>query len=375
MTIDSPDVPSAPVATTLPRGLSVLLALAAAVVTAAGVALCAWLTGPVFLAVVIVIVVHPLQARLRRAGWPTWATVGALLVVVYGLVLVLSATVVLSLARLGTLLTVYTAEANALLGSALATLAGYGIGPEQLRSILSGLDANRLVPLVTGLLRGVGGLAGNLVFLLSLLLFLVIESTGVDARLERLGRPRLALGRFAHGTRRFITVTTVIGLITGAVDAVILWSLGIPVALLWGVLVFITNYIPYIGFWIGAAPPAVLALLTGGVPLFVAVVAVFLVVNFVLTSLVQPYYVGDAVDLSISVVLVSLVFWAWLIGPVGAVLAVPLTLFVKCLLIDADPRTSWASALIGAGAAQRPDPDPAGAAVAEPDGRRSGDDR
>ena len=88
---------------------------------------------------------------------------------------------------------------------------------------------------------------------------------------------------------------------------------------------------------------------------FVVVVVVFLVVNFVLTSLVQPYYVGDAVDLSISVVLISLVFWAWLIGPIGAVLAVPLTLFVKCLLIDADPRASWATALIGAGgSAPRP---------------------
>ena len=152
-----------------------------------------------------------------------------------------------------------------------------------------------------------------------------------------------------RGTRRFIAVTTVIGLATGAVDALILWWLGIPVALLWGVLVFVTNYIPYIGFWIGAAPPAILAVLVGGVQLFVIVLVVLLVVNFVLTSLVQPYYVGDAVDLSITLVLVSLVFWAWLLGAVGAILAVPLTLFVKCLLVDADPRARWASAFLGAG--------------------------
>lgn len=339
------DVRSVP----LPRGVVVLLGVAAAVIAAAGVAVTAWLIAPVFLAVVIVIVVHPVQGRLRRAGWPTWATVVALLVVIYGLVLALSATVVLSAARLATLLTTYTTEANALLASGLATLAGFGIGPEQLRAVLVGLDAQRLVPLVTGLLRGVGGLAGNLVFLLSLLLFLAIESTGIEARLDRLGSARAGLARFAHGTRRFITVTTAIGLITGAVDAVILWWLGIPVAVLWGVLVFVTNYIPYIGFWIGAAPPAVLALLVGGVPLLLVVVVVFLVVNFVLTSLVQPYYVGDAVDLSISVVLVSLIFWAWLLGPVGAVLAVPLTLFVKSLLVDDAPEAGWARALLGAG--------------------------
>ncbi|MHC1562543.1 AI-2E family transporter [Actinomycetospora sp. C-140] len=308
------------------------------------------LIAPVFLAVavVVVVVVHPLQARWQRAGWPSWATVLGLLVAVYGVVLALSATVVFSLARLATLLSGYTAEANALLNSALATLAGYGVGPEQLRALISGLDTQRFVPIVTGLLRGVGGLAGNLLFLLSLLLFLVIESTGIGDRLERLGPRRAALSRFAHGTRRFITVTTMIGLITGAVDAVILWWLGIPVAVLWGVLVFVTNYIPYLGFWIGAAPPAILALLVARPPLLVAVIVVFLVVNFVLTSLVQPYYVGDAVDLSISLVLISLVFWAWLLGPVGAVLAVPLTLFVKCLLVDDDPSAQWVQALVGA---------------------------
>ena len=338
----------------LPRGLTVLLALAAAVIVAAGIAATAWLIAPIFLAIVIVIVVHPLQVRLRAAGWRGWATVLVMLIAVYGLVVALSATVVISLARLATVLTGYAAEANALLTSALGALAGYGIGPEQLRALLSGLDAGRAVPIVTGLLAGVGGLAGNLVFLLSLLLFLVIESTAVGARLDGLGERRAALDRFAHGTRRFIAVTTVIGLITGAVDAVILWWLGIPVAVLWGVLVFVTNYIPYIGFWIGAAPPAILALLVGGFPLFLVVLAVFLVVNFVLTSLVQPYYVGDAVDLSISLVLVSLVFWAWMIGPVGAVLAVPLTLFAKCLLVDADPRASWASALIGAAPRKEP---------------------
>ncbi|MCE0767630.1 AI-2E family transporter [Pseudonocardia kujensis] len=87
--------------------------------------------------------------------------------------------------------------------------------------------------------------------------------------------------------------------------------------------------------------------------LLLVVLAVFLVVNFILTSLVQPYYVGDAVDLSVTVVLVSLVFWAWLTGPAGAVLAVPLTLFAKCLLVDLDPDARWAAAWLGSGRATR----------------------
>ena len=114
-----------------------------------------------------------------------------------------------------------------------------------------------------------------------------------------------------------------------------------------GLLVFITNYIPYIGFWIALVPPMLLALLTGGWELTAVVIALFTVVNFVLTSLIQPKYVGDAVGISVTVTLVALVFWGWLLGAIGAVLAVPLTLLVKALLVDVDPRANWVNAVLG----------------------------
>ena len=73
----------------------------------------------------------------------------------------------------------------------------------------------------------------------------------------------------------------------------------------------------------------------------------FTVVNFVLTSVIQPKYVGDAVGISVSLTLVALVFWGWLLGTVGAVLAVPLTLFAKALLVDVNPQVRWANAILG----------------------------
>ena len=137
-------------------------------------------------------------------------------------------------------------------------------------------------------------------------------------------------------------VNTVFGLVTGLVDTVMLALLGVPLALLWGLLVFITNYIPYIGFWIGLVPPVLLALLTGGWELAAVVFVLYTVVNFVLTSVIQPKYVGDAVGISVSLTLVALVFWGWVLGTIGAVLAVPLTLFAKALLVDVDPHVRWA---------------------------------
>ena len=112
------------------------------------------------------------------------------------------------------------------------------------------------------------------------------------------------------------------------------------------ILAFITNYIPNIGFVFGLVPPALLALLTGGWPLLVAVIVVYCVFNLVIQSLIQPRFIGDSVGLSATVTFVALLFWAWVLGPLGALLAVPLTLLVKALLVDIDPRARWADALL-----------------------------
>ena len=252
----------------LPRTLVILLELAAAVVVAGGIRAAAWLVAPVFLALVIVITVHPVHARLRARGLPSWAATILLVLAVYGVLVVLAGVVVVSVARLATLLPSYAAEVNALLASATAELARFGVGAAQLREIAGTLNYGRLVGIVSGLLLGITSLLGNLVFLLSLLLFLSIEASGAGTRLALLARDRAPIAAaftgFTRATRRYMGVNTVFGLLTGLVDAVVLALMGVPLAVLWGLLVFITNYIPYIGFWIALVPPVLLALLTGG---------------------------------------------------------------------------------------------------------------
>jgi AI-2 transport protein TqsA len=264
---------------------------------------------------------------------------------------VLAGVVVVSVARLATLLPQYADNANALLASVISGLAEFGVGIDQMRALTASLNYGKVLSLASGLLLGITSLLGNLVFLLSLLLFLSIEASGAQTRLALIAEDRApiadALCQFSRATRRYIGVNTVFGLLTGIVDALALMLLGVPLALLWGLLVFITNYIPYVGFWIALVPPTLLALLIGGWPLTAVVITLFTVVNFVLTSLVQPKYVGDAVGISVTVTLVALVFWGWLLGAIGAVLAIPLTLLTKALLVDVDPRAGWVDALLG----------------------------
>jgi AI-2 transport protein TqsA len=342
-------VPTGPA---LPRLFVVLVGGAAAVILVVGLRSLAWLIGPLLLALVVVITVRPVETWLRRRGLPGWLSSTVLVLLVYAVVAALAGTILVSLARLATVLPGYRAEAAALVGDLVGQLAALGIGVVPIRELAAGLDLGRVAGVAAGVLSGVVGLAGSLVFLFSLLLFLAIESGGFRAKLGVLAgvRPAVAgvLGDFVRGTRRFLVVTTVFGLLTAVVDTVVLLALGVPLAVLWGLLAFITNYIPYVGFFIGVVPPALLALLEGGPGLALVVVVIYLVVNFVLCSLVQPRYIGDAVGLSLTVVFLSLGFWAWLLGPLGAVLAIPLTLLVKALLVDVDPRAAWLGDLLSA---------------------------
>jgi AI-2 transport protein TqsA len=330
------------------------------VVVLAGVQATAWLLGPAFMALIVVIAVSPVQGWLRRRGWPGWATSLVVVILVYAILFGLALGIIVSVGRLATELPKYASTAQGLVTSATAHLAALGIGPEQLQQAASSLDLGKLAGVLGALLGSVAGLATNFVFLLALLLFLSVEAGGMGDRFALIAqdRPQIvkALGHSAWGTRQYLLVTTVFGFIVAVLDSVALALLSIPLAVTWGLLSFITNYLPNVGFIIGVIPPALLALLTGGPELMVIVIIVYCGINFVVQSIIQPRFIGDAVGLSVTLTFVALVFWAWLLGPLGAILAIPLTLMCKALLVDVDPQARWADVLLRASATD-PDPD------------------
>jgi AI-2 transport protein TqsA len=335
----------------LPRGLTLLLGGAAAIVLIAGLRELAFLVGPIFLAFVIVSLVYPLHHRMQSRGLPKVVALLLLLLAIYGVVISLAAILAYSIARLASILPDYAASARSVLDGLVSWLSTVGIDRAQLSEVAGVLDVNRLAGYLTRLLRSLISFGANVVFLLSLLLFLGVESTGIGQRLQPLlaTRPRTfqALVDFTTKTRRFLGVTTVFAVLVGVADTLLLLWLDVPLAPLWGLLAAVCNYIPYVGFIIGLVPPALLSLLEGGWQQMLLVIIAYIVLNSLLTSLIPPYFVGDAVGLSMVITLVSVIFWAWVLGPLGAVLAVPLTLLVKAVLIDADPRAAWAEAIVG----------------------------
>ncbi|MEV4314023.1 AI-2E family transporter [Actinocrispum sp. NPDC049592] len=336
----------------LPRALVLLLGTASAVITVAGLRSVAWLVTPILLALIIVIVVSPAHNRLRRIGFPSWAATLVMVLLVYGTLVAFAIVTFVSIAQLAATLPRYADRVGGIVHDVSVVLGRFGVSPGEVRDALSGLDFGRILPYVGSIVRDLTGLTTSLVFLLALLLFLSMEATGVDVRLTEIGgdRPHIsvALRSFARKTRSYLIVTTVFGFVIAVFDSVALALLGIPLPVLWGLLSFVTNYIPNIGFLMGLIPPAALALLAGGWQLMLVVILIYWAVNFVVQSLIQPIYVGDSVGLSSVMAFVSLVFWAWVLGPLGALLAIPVTLLVMALLVDIDPQARWAGALLRA---------------------------
>lgn len=343
------NVPLPPPAQGLPRGVVVLVGLAAAVVVVAGMRAASSLVGPTFLALVVVIAVHPMRVWLARR-FPSWVATLICLVVIYTLAIGLAITLVLSAARLATLLPDYQDDLDDLLSSLTGWLHHLGISADQVGNMKEGVDLSRLTGLISTVLGDLLGLTSALFLILAVVLFMAIDSGAFPRHLAAAAeaRPRLveALTDFAHGTRRYLVVSTVFGLIVAVLDTVALALLDVPAPLLWGLLAFLTNYIPNIGFVIGLVPPALLALLDGGVGQMLAVVAVYCVLNLIIQSGIQPRVVGDSVGLSTTLTFVSLVFWTWVIGPLGAILAIPLSLLVRAVLLDADPSSGWLRPLV-----------------------------
>jgi AI-2 transport protein TqsA len=334
----------------LPRGLIILLGVAAALIVALGMRQFSNILGPVFMALVLSIAVHPVHRLAARYHLPAWLGMILSLIAVYAIVFGLFAILVIAGIQFASLLQSYGPQFQAFLRQASQVLQSVGISQDKLQDFVNELSPSRLVGVASGLLGGLAGVLSDVFFLIVLLFFTVVDAGDFASKLARApvhGR-RLAqvFDRFARGSRQYLAVATVFGAIVAFCDLIALWILDIQYAWLWALLAFITNYIPNIGFVIGLVPPTIIALLDKDVVTAIIVVVVYCVLNFVIQTIIQPRVVGVTVGLSATLSFLSLIVWATILGASGAFLAIPLSLLVKALLIDVDPEQTWVSPLL-----------------------------
>jgi len=340
---------SLPASFTPSRTTLLLLSSAALVVVIGGVKAANGVVTPVLLSLALTVVFYPLRQRLERK-MPRWVASVILLLAAVGVLLVMALSIVISIGRLAQLTTQYASEMDGIVSDISDALNNAGVGSDQSDAAASALDPARLVDLATSVLSSILGVLSSLFLVVTLLAFMAFDSAQVGrlAAGARAYRPHMvdALANFCSGTRSYLGVSAVFGLIVAVIDSVLLYLLGVPGAFVWGVLAFVTNFIPNIGFVIGIIPPALIALLEGGPGLMLAVIVLYCLVNLVLQSFIQPRYVGEAVGLSTTLTMVSLTFWTFVLGPVGALLSVPMSLLFRAVLVEADPDGQWRMPLI-----------------------------
>jgi AI-2 transport protein TqsA len=329
----------------LPRATVILLGLAAFVIVTFGIGAMRGVVGPVFFALVLTICVHPARRWLEGRGVPRGLATIVAILAVFGLLAGFFAALVFALAQFTALLPQFAPQIQDAVAQFGSFLSSIGFGPEQINTIIDGFEPSRAADLISAVLGGISGIVFGLVVLLTLLILMALDATFVPAILRQMQirRPTLvvALASFGRSVRRYMVMTTLLGVAQGVLNWLALLVLQVPGAALWGLLSFICSFIPNIGYFIAIIPPLVFGYLVGGIPTVIAVIVVYGIVNAVVQSIVQPRVVGNAVQLSQSITFASVLFWAVVLGAIGAILAVPLTLLARTILVDADPAMAW----------------------------------
>jgi predicted PurR-regulated permease PerM len=218
--------------------------------------------------------------------------------------------------------------------------------------LLEYFDPGAAMRFVGKTLTRLGGVLTNAFFILLTVIFMLLEASSFPDKLRAMlgtTNPTLAnFERITNDVKGYMARKTLVSLATGICIAIWLAVLGVNHPLLWGLLAFFLNFVPNIGSIIAAIPAVLLAFIQLGVGSALLTALGFLAVNTVIGSVIEPRFMGRGLGLSTLVVFLSLVFWGWVLGPVGMLLSVPLTLTVK-IALESNEDTRWIAILLGSG--------------------------
>ncbi len=333
-----------------PPALAVVAGLAASVVVLIGMREFADMLAPFFLTISLFIAAYPIQPKLVAAGVPRVVAAVLLGMLVFTILGLFFYALTWSITQLVTELPKYQAQFWDLYRETVAWLGTWGVSETEVSKQLQQLSPASFAGILQSLLREVTSVATLLVVIITMIFMMAIDSGSFGERYRTLYRhqPRmwLSVADYTNGVRRYWVVTTIFGLIVAVIDVFALMILRVPLAMVWGILSFLTNYIPNVGFIIGLIPPAIMALLANDPLTALLVVVIYSVVNFGVQGVIQPKFNGDAVGVTAMVAFLSLLLWSAVFGALGALLALPMTLLVKALFIDHDPNLRWVNAFI-----------------------------
>jgi predicted PurR-regulated permease PerM len=329
------------------RGL--LLTLASFIIIVAGMRAAQSLLVPFLLAIFIAITCAGPMHWLQRRKVPTGLAVFLVILTVIGCSLTILALVGSSVNDFTLALPDYQQSLRAQALALVAWLQGLGIKIST-SLITDYFDPGKAMELAGNILARTSGVLANTFMILLTVIFILLEAAGLPAKLRAgLDNAESSLHsfeRFNTGVQQYLAIKTLVSFITGLIICLWLMFLGLDYPLLWGLVAFLLNYVPNIGSIIAAVPAVLLAVVQLGPGSSLMVAGGYLAVNLVMGSALEPKLMGRKLGLSTLVVFLSLVFWGWVLGPVGMLLSVPLTMIVK-IALEIKAETRWLALLLG----------------------------
>ena len=334
------------------KAARIILVSAALVIVIAGMREASALLVPFLLSVFIAVLCLPLMQGLRNRGVPELLAllIVVLLVFTAGILMVLL--VGSSMDDFSQNLPFYESKLMHEWSKLLVWMNEAGIAVPR-ETIASHFDPRSAMQMARAILAGFGSVLANSFLIFIAVIFILLESGSLKRKLKTIRESRDSeessadfSKEFSEKVRAYMSIKSWLSLLTGVLVTLALWLLGVDYPQLWGVLAFMLNYVPNIGSIIAAVPAVLIAFVQAGTGVALMAAGAYLVINIIIGNVLEPKLMGKGLGLSTLVVFMSLVFWGWVLGPVGMLLSVPLTVTVK-LALDSKSETRWMGSLLG----------------------------
>jgi AI-2 transport protein TqsA len=331
------------------KASSVLIIAASFVIVVAGMRSAQSILVPFLLSIFISIICGPMLLWLRKKGLSTGLALLAVIIAILAAGVLIGVLIGTSIHDFSQSLPFYQERLTEKTATLVSFMGSKGIKiSDQL--LLEYIDPGAAMSLASNLLSGLGNMLNDIFLILLTVIFILLEASSFSTKLHSVfGSSTNSLenfNKFIATVNSYMAIKTWISLATGALVAIWLSILGVDFPLLWGVLAFMFNYVPNIGSIIAAVPAVLLALIQHGSTTALLAAAGYVAFNIIIGNVIEPRFLGRGLGLSTLVVFLSLVFWGWVLGPVGMFLSIPLTMTVK-IALSTNKETQWVNTLLG----------------------------
>ena len=326
----------------------IFIVAASVVIVLAGMKIASAIIVPFLLALFLTIILAPLFLWLKKIGLGELFSLLSIVLLMFIIIASLVTIVGNSIQDFSVNIPFYEQKLRADLREMLETLDGWGIHVPK-EDILSMFQTSSIMQYIATTLKSLGSLLTNSFMIILTVTFMLMELSQFAHKLQFANKNGFnQFIQVSNKIKYYMLLKALLSAVTGVIVTIMLELIGVHYSVLWGLVAFLLNFIPNIGSIIAAIPAVLMALVQFSFGSALIIAGGYIVINILIGSIIEPKVLGRGLGLSPLVIFLSLIFWGWLLGPIGMLLSIPLMIMIK-ISLDAQPNTRWVAILLGSG--------------------------